>query len=204
MILRECRWMFDGIEAAGFADPQSAQMARRRFRLLDLLCAGSRAPHPGDEHQPELSADQRRWRRGELPRLGHSARPPLPVAEAVVPAAEQRRRSLAGTPAPRHRQRAMAGTRGEEDVGLARAGRRSICRPSASATNRRVSRRKPWTSTPLAWADAINQSGAAYVTDARRPLDGAGLDRRHADRARRRRGLVEAGTGMRRLSEVNG
>ena len=56
MILPECRWMWEGIEGGGFAGHQSAQVARRRVRLLDLLRARRRASGARDVDEPELPA----------------------------------------------------------------------------------------------------------------------------------------------------
>ncbi len=58
----------------------------------------------------------------------------------------------------------------EDDAGLAGAGARSICRPSASATKPAGLAGEALDKHTLAWADAINQSGGAYVTPA--TLDG--------------------------------
>ena len=186
MILPECRWMWDGGRGRRLARVQSAQVARRRVRLLALLRARRRAPRPGDEHQSELSAAAASTAGEEPARLGHPARPPLPRAQAVVPAARAGRRSAC--------RRACGATRQRDAGSPARCARaagwrllapvplQTLCvrhEPAGPRTARR--------STPHARLGRAAQPLRRRLPDAgdaRRPLDGARLDRRAADRAR--------------------
>ena len=112
-------------------------------------------------------------RRGDrLPRLARAAGPPLPRAEAVVGAAQLRRRGPARAPA--RARRAGAGARAPRRrapaAGARRAGRRS--RSSASATP-----------TATTATDAARGGDQRRADAARHAVDG----RRHPLRPRRRR-----------------
>ena len=108
MILPECRWMWEGVEGAdslvvnphkwlGAAFDCSVYYVRDPEHLVRVMSTN-----------PSYLQIGRGRPREELSRLGHSARPPLPRAEAVVPDPRAGRRRPAGAAAARPRQRAVA------------------------------------------------------------------------------------------------
>jgi aromatic-L-amino-acid decarboxylase len=178
MILPECRWMWDGVEHADSLIVNAAQVARRAFRCTAVLRPRSRASRARDVDQPELSADRRRRPREELSRLGIAARPPLSarlklwflIREQGVEGLQARlRRDIANAKWLENRSR---------DAGLARA------RAGAAANRVRASRaagltaRRSTSTRSTGRRGSISRAGLRHAGDARRPLDGARLDRR--------------------------
>src|ERR1700741_4083002 len=96
-------------------------MAGRGVRLLALLRARRAASPAGDVDQSELPPVGRGWTREEPARLGHSAGPPLPRPETVVPDSRTGRRTTARAAAPRSRKRAMAARARADGAAMASA-----------------------------------------------------------------------------------
>ena len=179
-----------GDRGRGFAGVQSAQMARRRVRLLALLRARSPASHARHGHQPELSRQPRRRRCDELSRLGHPARPPFPGAEAVVPVARRGRRGACrrGCGAiSTSRNGWRPKSRGRRTGACWRPCR---CRPSASATSRRGSKARR--STATRWPGRIALTVRARLMSRRPCSMGAGWCGCRSARCRPKRRHVEA------------
>ena len=149
-----------------FAGRQPAQVARRSLRLHRLLRPRRRAPGARDVDQPELPAVVSRRPGEELSRLGHSARPPLSRAEAVVPDSRTGRRAAAGAVAPRSRQRAVACQRRSRPTPdwhvVAPVPLQTVCirHEPPGVTGDALDRHT------RDWAERVNRSGRAYVTPA--------------------------------------
>ncbi len=139
MICPEYRWMWEGVERAdsvvfnphkwmGTGFDLSAYYVRDPEHLVRVMST-----------EPELPAHRPRRRGAQPARLGHPPGPPLPRAQAVVPAARARRGGAAGARAPRHRQRRVAGGPGRRGagVGTARAGAAPDRVPAARAAGDR-------------------------------------------------------------------
>ena len=162
------------------AGGESAQVARRVDGLLHLLRARSAVPGARHVHQPELPADRGRWPGEELSRLGHSARPPHARAQAVV------RDPRSGRDAAcRRASAAISPTRNGWPAKSARAPHWKILAPVRLQTL--VVRHEPpgldaaaIDAHTRAWAQAVNESGEAYLTPAviDGQVGGARLDRR--------------------------
>ena len=194
MILPEMRPLWDGHRGRRLAGVQPAQVARRRLRLLALLRARSRAPDAGDGHQPELPAaptvdgEVKNLRDWGIP-LGRRFR----ALKLWCLLREQGVEALRAAAAARSRQRAMARERRCAHAGMARGRPGPVAdglpAPRAAGARRRGAR------PPYARLGRAHQPLRPRLSDAGdpgRPLDGARLDRRAADRACARRGALGA------------
>ena len=199
MILPECRALWARHRGRGFDRDQSAQVARRGFRLLaPTTCAIPAHLVRVMSTNPSYLRTAADGEAKNLPRLGHSARPAFPRAQALVPDPRAGRRGLAGAPATRSRQCAVAQGTGRCDAAAGGGSHRCRCKPFACATSRRVSKAKRSTAYARAGAAASTlRAGLAHARAAPRALDGASLDRRGSDGARARAGAVAADAGMR-------
>ena len=190
MILPECRWMWDGVEGAdslvinphkwlGAAFDCSLYFVRDAEHLVRVMSTN-----------PSYLQISRRRAGEELPRLGHSARPPLSRAEALVPDSRAGRERPAGAAAPRHRQRAVARrARCASTPGwrvLAPVPLQTLCvrHEPDGLTGEALDRHT------LAWVERINRSGAAYLTPAM--LDGRWMVRVSIGSEQTERAHVEA------------
>ena len=115
---------------------QPAQVAWRGVRLHAVLGTRRRTPDARHVHQPELFAIGGGRPCEEPARLGHSARPPVSRAEALVPDPRTRRHGAAVAVAQGSRQRALARRDDRRGPGMesARAGSSSdgLCASRAS------------------------------------------------------------------------
>ena len=174
MILPECRSMWEGIEGADLPGDQRAQVARRAVRLLALLCPRSRASDAGDVDQSELPAILGRRRGQEPARLGHSARAPLPGAETLVRHPRTGRERIA-----ERLRRDMANARWLADKVAATPGWRVLAPvPLQTVCVRHEpegTRGEALDKHTTRWVEAVNRSGAAYLTPA--VLDGRWMAR---------------------------
>ena len=98
--------LLGGRRAGGFDRLQSAQMAGRPVRLLDPFRARPGKPREDAGDPPGIPEDARPRRHHQLFRMDGAARPALPRAEIVVPAARARPRRVAHhDPQPRRMER---------------------------------------------------------------------------------------------------
>ena len=203
MILPELRHLWDGIDGADSIVVNAHKWLGAVFDCSRLLRARRRAPRARDEHEPELSAEHGRWPRPQPARLGHSARTPVPRAEAVVPDSRAGGVGAAAAAAPRPRQRAVAGGGGVGRARLARAGAGSAAdgvRAARAARRRRAMRS---IATPRPGPNGSNRSGAAYVTPAM--LDGRWMVRVSIGAIEtERRHVEELWAAMRREAPLRG
>ena len=201
MILPECRWMWDGVEGADSLVDQPAQVARRGVRLLDLLRARPRAPGARDVDQSQLPAIGGR-RPGEEPsRLGHSARPALPRAEAVVPDSRAGRRRLQARLRRDLAERALARRAGARRRRAGACSRRCRCRRVCVRHEPPGLDGEALDRHTRDWAERVNRSGDAYLTPA--VLDGRWMVRVSVGAEQTEREHVAAGwTAIRQAAEA--
>ena len=117
--------------------------------------------------------------------------------EVVVPDSRAGRRRPAGAPAPRHRQREVARRSRSPRRPTGACWRRCRCRRCACVTSPPGLDRRGARPAHARLGGAHQSVGRSlrHAGDARRPLDGARLDRRGTDRARARRATVGADGG---------
>ena len=136
MMLPECRWMWEGVEAADSLVLNPHKWLGAAFDCSLYYVRDAAASGPRDVHQSQLPADRCRRPGEELPRLGHPARPAVPRAEAVVPDPRAGRPRAAGAAAARSRQRPLARRRSVEHTPAGGCWRRCRCRRCACGTSR--------------------------------------------------------------------
>ena len=128
--------LWDGIEGADSLVLNPHKWLGVVFDCSLYYVQGRRASGARDVHQPELSAERGRRAREELPRLGHSAGPPVPRPQALVPDSRTGRGRPAGAHSPRPGQREVAGTARCAPSRTGASSRRWRCRRCACDTSR--------------------------------------------------------------------
>ena len=177
----------------GLAELEPAQVAGDPGGLLAALRGGPGRADPGHVDQPVLPAVRGRRRGDPVQGLGHSARPPVPRAQAVVPAAAGRGRGHPGPAAPRPGQRPLARRAGRGGPRLAgpRPGRPADRR--AQARTRRAQARTRGAERAHARVGGRGQHlgrGPGHAVAAGRRVVGPGLDRGREHRTVRRRAAL--------------
>ena len=170
MILPECRWMWDGIEGADSLVVNSHKWLGVPFDCSLYYRSRPGAPGARHVHESKLPALGGRRAGQELSRLGHPARATFPRAETVVrdPRAGRDRAPDSGcgatSPTP-----GASPTRSPRPPDGA-SSRRFRCRRCASATSLPAPRAaldgEALDAHTNAWVEAVNRSGAAYLTPA--------------------------------------
>ena len=196
LLLPECRALFDGIEGA---DSISWNPHKWMGTALDCSMYLTRDP----EHLIRVMSTNPSYLRsaadGQVTQykdwgiqLGRRFR----GAEAVVPPLDRRRRRDPGAPATRPRQRAVVRRAGRGRARLAPA--RPGAAPDGLHASRAAGPRRRSARRAHARLGRPHQRigrGVHVAGDARRPVDGAGVDRRRVDRAAPRRGALAADAG---------
>ena len=206
MILPECRTLWQGIESADSDSDQSAQMARRGFRLRDLLRAQSgRAACASCQPTPATCAlkpiaKRRTFATGESHWVAGSVRSELwfLIREQGVAGLQARlRRDLAN--AQWLKEQVDADARLEAARARAAANR---LRATRTHRARGSSARPPH--ARLVQSNQRFRPRLAYAGAASRSLDGAGFDRRRSDGAFSRAGPLGSnapGSGIKSLTQ---
>ena len=184
MILPECR-----VDVATASSARTRLSSTRtsgwasRSTARVYYVRDARASRARDVHQSELSAVGGRRPGEELSRLGHPARPPFPRAEAVVPDPRTRRdarcRRGCGATSP---TRSGWPRRSPPTPGwrlLAPVKLQTVCVRHEPRGGRRRRARSPH--ARLVRSHQSLRPGVSDAGRARRPLDGARVDRQRAD-----------------------